>query len=58
VSGTLICRVVEIEHEHGRTTLDMSWPAPGEVPVVKSNILDEKSTAKRAGQCWAREKEA
>jgi hypothetical protein len=57
-SGTPICRVVEIEHEHGRTTEDMSWPAPGEEPVVKTIILDDKSTAKRAAQRWAREKEA
>jgi len=27
-------------------------------PVVKTIILDDKSTAKRAAQCWAREKEA
>jgi hypothetical protein len=57
-SGTPICRVVEIEHEHGRTTEDMSWPAPGEEPVVKTIILDDKSTAKKAAQRWAREKEA
>ena len=57
-SGTPICRVVGIEHEHGRTTEDMSWPAPGEEPVVKTIILDDKSTAKRAVQRWAREKEA
>jgi len=47
-----------IEHEHGRTTEDMSWPAPGEEPVVKTIILDNKSTAMRAAQRWAREKEA
>jgi len=56
-SGTPMCRVVEIEHEHGRTTEDMNGPAPGEEPVVKTIILDNNSTAKRAAQCWAREKE-
>jgi len=29
-SGAPICRAVEKEHEHGRTTDGMSWPAPGE----------------------------
>jgi len=46
-----------IEHEHGRTTEDMGWPAPGEEPAVKTIILDNKSTAMRAAQRWAREKE-
>jgi len=36
----------------------MSWPAPGEEPVVKTVILDDKSTAKSAAQRWAREKKA
>jgi len=36
----------------------MSWPALGEEPVVKTIILDDKSTAKRAAQGWASEKEA
>jgi len=44
-----------MEYEHGRTTEDMSWPAPGEEPVVKTIILDDESTAKRAAQRWARE---
>jgi hypothetical protein len=57
-SGTPICRVVETEHEHGWTTEGMSWPAPGEEPIVKIIILDDKSTAKSAAQRWAREKEA
>jgi len=34
------------------------WLAPGEEPAVKTIILDDKSTAKRAAQRWAREKEA
>jgi len=57
-SGAPICPVVEIEHEHGRTTEGMRWPAPCQEPVVKTIILDHKSTAKRAAQCWTREKEA
>jgi hypothetical protein len=36
----------------------MSWPAPGEEPVVKTIILDDDGAAKRAVQFWAREKEA
>jgi alpha-glucosidase (family GH31 glycosyl hydrolase) len=36
----------------------MSWPPLGEEPVVKTIIPDDKCTAKRAAQCWAREKEA
>jgi len=57
-SGTPICRVVERDHDHGWTTEGMSWPAPGEEPGVKTIILDDKSTAKRATQHWAKEKEA
>jgi len=57
-SGTPICRVVQIEHEHGQTTENMSWPAPGEEPVVQTISLDDKSTAKIAAQCWATKKEA
>jgi hypothetical protein len=34
-SSTPICRVVEMEHEDGRTTKGMGWPAPGVEPVVK-----------------------
>jgi hypothetical protein len=56
--GTPICRVVEIEHEHGWTTKGISWPAPGEEPVVKIIILDDESTAKRAAQHWAKVKQA
>jgi len=57
-SSTPICPVIEIEYEHGRTTEDMSWPAPGEEPVVKTIILDDQCTAKKAAQHWARQKEA
>jgi hypothetical protein len=56
-SGTPICRVVKIEHKHGRKTADMSWPTPGEEPVVNTIILDDRSTRKRAVQHWARGKE-
>jgi len=56
-SSAPICRVVEIEHKHGQTTEDLSWLALGEEPVVKTILLDDNSTAKRAAQCWAREKE-
>jgi len=54
-SGKGICRVVEIDHEHGRTTEHMSWLAPGEKRGVKTIILDDKRTAKRTAQPWARE---
>jgi hypothetical protein len=53
-----ICRAVKKEHEHGRTSEGMSWPAPGEVPVVRTTILDDTTAAKSAAQRWAREKEA
>jgi len=36
----------------------MSWPAPGEEAVVKTILLDGKCKAKKATQCWARDKEA
>jgi len=36
----------------------MSWPAPGEEPVVRTTILDDTTAAKSAAQRWAREKEA
>jgi len=35
----------------------MSWPAPGEEPVVRTTILDT-SAAKSTAQRWATEKEA
>ena len=52
---TPICRVVETEHAHGRTTEGMSWLALGEEPVVKTIILEHKSIAKSTTQRWARE---
>jgi len=57
-SGAPVCRAVKKEHEHGRTTEGMSWPTPGEETVVRTVILHYASTAKRAAQRWAREKEA
>jgi len=57
-SGAPICRVIEEEHEHGRTTEGMMWPAPGEESVVRTIILDDTTAAKRTAQRWAREKEA
>ena len=54
-SGTPICRVPELDHKLGRHAEDMSWPALGKEPVVETIILDDKSTAKRAAQRWARE---
>jgi len=57
-SGAPICRVVRKEHEHGRTTEGINWPAPGEEPTVRTTILDDTWAGKNAGQCWAREEEA
>jgi len=58
LSGTPICQVVKTFHEHSQTTKCMSWPALGEKPVVWTIILENKSIAKSAAQCWAGEKEA
>jgi len=57
-SGAPICRAVRKEHEHGRTTEGMNWPAPGEEPVVRTTIPDDTTAAKSAAPRWAREKEA
>jgi hypothetical protein len=57
-SGAPRCRVVKEEHEHGRTTEGMMWPAPGEETVVRTIILDDTTAAKRTAQHWARVKEA
>jgi len=57
-SGAPIGRAVRKEHEHGRTTDGMNWPAPGEEPAVRTTILDDTTAAKSAAQRWAREKEA
>jgi len=57
-SGAPICRGVRKEHEHGRTTEGMNWPAPGEEPAVSTTTLADPAAAKCAAQRWAREKEA
>ena len=57
-SGTPICQVVEIEQKRGWTTENMIWLAQCDDPVINPIVLDDQSTAKRAAQCWAREKEA
>ena len=56
LSGTPTCRVVEMEHQHGWTNEGMSWPVPGEDPVVESIILDDTRTAYSDMLCWVREK--
>jgi len=56
-SSAPICRVLRTEHEHGRTTEGMNWPALGEEPVLSTTILDATAT-KCTTQRWAREKEA
>jgi len=57
-SGAPICRVIRKEHEHGRTTEGMNWPAPVEEPAVRTTILDDTAVAKCAAQCGATEEEA
>jgi len=57
-SGTPVCRAVKKEHEHGRMTEGMSWPALGKESVVRTVIVDEATAAKSATQRWARDKEA
>jgi ribonuclease HI len=57
-SGAPIYRVVRNEHEHGRKTEGMNWPAPGEKPVVRITIQDDTAGAKSTTQLWASEKEA
>jgi hypothetical protein len=57
-SGVPICRVDRTEHEHGRTTEGMNWPAPGQDPEVRTTILDDTAAAKSAVPGWARDEEA
>jgi len=57
-SGTPICGVVEMEYMHGQKTSDMSWPAPGEEPVVKTIKLDDKRTANRASAMLGKREES
>jgi hypothetical protein len=57
-SGAPVCRVVWKHHEHCRTIEAISCSASGGEPAVRTTILDDTAAAKRAAQCWAREKEA
>jgi len=57
-SGAPICKLVRKEHEHGRTTEGMNWPAPGKESVIRTTILDDTTLRKSAAHRWAREKEA
>jgi len=52
-SRMLVCRARKTEHEHGRTTEGMSWPAPSDKSAVRIVILDDATAAKRAAQRWA-----
>ena len=49
---------IKEEHEHGRETEGMMWPAPRKQSVVRTIILDDATAAKRTAQRWARENEA
>jgi hypothetical protein len=57
-SGAPKCRVVKEEHEHGRTTEGMMWPALGKKLVVRTTIFEDITAAKRTAQRWARKKQA
>jgi hypothetical protein len=57
-SGAPICRAVKKQHEHGRKTVGMNTPAPGEEPVVKTTVLHNTTVAKCAVQHGASETEA
>jgi len=43
-------RVAGLEHACGRTAETMCWPDPGEEPAVKTTILEDDATAKRAAE--------
>jgi hypothetical protein len=49
-SSAPICRVVKKQYEDGQTTVGMSWPAPSKELVVKTIILNDDTTTKRAAQ--------
>jgi len=57
-SGAPICKDIMEENEHGRTTDGTDWPLPGEESVVRTTILDDRTTAKNTTQRWARQIEA
>jgi len=48
---------VKTQHENGRTTESISWPAPGQESVVRTVIPDDATAAQTATQRWARQKE-
>jgi hypothetical protein len=56
-SRTLVYRAVKTQHKHARTTKGTNWPAAGEESLVRTPIVDNSTSAKRATQHWAREKE-
>jgi hypothetical protein len=61
VSGRFACgfrTVLHFANGEGEKEHEHASPTPGEDPDVKTSILDDDVTAKRAAQCWAREKEA
>jgi hypothetical protein len=43
--------------EHWQTTEGMMMPAPGEVLVVRTTIVDNTIAAQRPAKHWARENE-
>jgi len=56
--GTLVCRAVKTEHEHGRTNEGMWGLALGKESVVRTVILDDATAVRRAALRWASDKEA
>jgi len=57
-SGTPVYRAVKEEQKHGLITKCMYWPAPGTELVLRTTILDDTTTAKRAVRRWDTEVEA
>jgi len=55
--NALICRVVKKEHEEGRITKGINWPAPGEESVVRTPILNNATAVNNTFLCLSREKE-
>jgi len=46
-----------MEYVCPRRVETMSWPYPGEEQAVKTTILEDDATAKRATKLWARRNE-
>jgi len=57
-SGTPVCRAVTEEYKHGQITDCKNRPALGNKSVVRTVILDDTTTAKRAAQRWVPKMEA